>query len=260
MFSIYMLCKATRPASFTFQNFIFSSFDPLLIMLDNQRDGKIGSESKEFNFWDNKGIEKDDKHVDSEGSDLEFQSKKSECDDYSPTFWATSSTRHEASKLLQHSSQYTVRASTSRLQVMVDDRRVLTNMVQNMPESSFELSLRDIVDDRTNMQAGEKKIEKKKCVERSRMVRSQSMDSGVFLLKMFLPACLSAKKKSTSGNCSRASHRPPFDGSEKPMDKEWWSVMFLVSRRKINNCDSNSSSRSSGSIHNRYVHCSYDLL
>lgn len=229
-------------------------------MLDIQRNGNIGSESKEFNFWDDKGIEKDDKHADSEASDLEFQTKTSECDDYSPTFWATS-TRHEASKLLQHTSQYTVRTPTSRLQVMVDDRRVLTNMVQNMPESSFELSLRDIVDDRTNMQAGEKKIEKKKCAERSRMVRSQSMDSGVFLLKMFLPACLSAKKKSTSGNCSRASQRPSFDGSEKPMDKEWWSVMFLVSRRKINNCNSNSSSRSSGtgSIPNRYVHGSYDL-
>ncbi|KAK1385569.1 Pentatricopeptide repeat-containing protein [Heracleum sosnowskyi] len=124
-------------------------------------------------------------------------------------------------------------------------------MVQNMPESSFELSLRDIVDDRTNMQEGEKKIEKKKCVERSRMVRSQNMDIGVFLLKMFLPACLSAKKKSTSGNCSRASHRPSFDRSEKPMDKECWNVMFLVSRRKINNCNSNNSSRNSGSIHNR---------
>ncbi|KAL8134205.1 hypothetical protein AgCh_009309 [Apium graveolens] len=219
-------------------------------MLHIQRDAKIGSQSKEFNFWDDKRIDKEDKRANSEGSDLEFQTKTSECDVYSPTFWATS-TRHEASKLLQHSSQYTVRSPTSRLQVMVDDRRVLTNMVQNMPESSFELSLRDIVDDRANMQASENKIEKKKCVGRSRMVRSQSMDNGVFLLKMFLPACLSAKKKSPSGHCSRASHGPPFDGPEKPTDKEWWSVMFLVSRRKINNCNSNSSSRSSGSIHNR---------
>ncbi|WOG97265.1 hypothetical protein DCAR_0416605 [Daucus carota subsp. sativus] len=222
-------------------------------MLDIQRNGDFGSESKEFNFWDDQRVEKYDKDADSGSSGLEFQTKTSDSDAYSPTFWATS-TRHEATNLLQQHSQYSVRSPTSRLQVMVDDRRVITNMVQNMPESSFELSLRDIVDDRTNMNAGEKKIEKKKCVERTKMVRSQSMDSGVFLLKMFLPACLSAKKKSTSGICSRASPGPSFDGSKKPVEKEWWSMMFLVSRRKINNCSSNSSSRSSGSIHNRYVH------
>lgn len=225
-------------------------------MLDIQKNGRSSSESTEFKFWD-----ENEKTIET-SSDLVFQTETSECDFYSPTFWATS-TRHEASRLLQHNSQYNVRTPMSRLQVMVDDRRVLTNMVQNMPESSFELSLRDIVDNRESNHASEKKIEKKKsCLERSKMVRSQSMDSGVFLLKMFVPACLSAKKKSTSGDCSRASHRPSFDGSEKPVDKqEWWSVMFLVSRRKINNCNSNSSSRSSGSIHKiRYVHSSFSII
>ena len=70
-------------------------------MLDIQRNGNIGYESKEYNFWDEKRIKKYDKHADSESSDLEFQTKINECDVYSPTFWATN-TRHEASKLLQH--------------------------------------------------------------------------------------------------------------------------------------------------------------
>lgn len=160
-------------------------------------------------------------HVGLESSQIQFQTKTDENSAYSAPFWS----------------------KTSRLQVIPDGRRELIKMVQNMPESSFELSLKDIVEDRTNVQEEQqevaKKIEQKnRKFRRSQMLRSQSVDSGVFLLKLFLPACLSSRKRSMIGKSSKVSQSPLFDGSETVVDKEWWSVRFLVSGKSKNSCSS----------------------
>lgn len=160
-------------------------------------------------------------HVALESSQIQFQTKTDENSAYSAPFWS----------------------KTSRLQVIPDGRRELIKMVQSMPESSFELSLKDIVEDRTNVQEEQqevaKKIEQKnRKFRRSQMLRSQSVDSGVFLLKLFLPACPSSRKRSMIGKSSKVSQSPLFDGSETVVDKEWWSVRFLVSGKSKNSCSS----------------------
>lgn len=123
-------------------------------------------------------------------------------------------------------------------------------MVKGMPESSHENSPQDIVDDGIGIR--EVKQDTKKKSERNnnkstlkRHSRSQSMNDDVFLLKMFLPSCLRCKKKTTLENHSKVSRMPSFDGYEKVVDKERWSISCLVSRKNRSNSSGSRSSRSS---------------
>lgn len=80
-------------------------------------------------------------------------------------------------------------------------------MIEDLPESSSELLLKDIVDDQQNTEESQKAttIERKnqkarmpqlrKTSKRSQISRSESVDSGVFLLKIFLPSSIGSKKK-----------------------------------------------------------------
>lgn len=217
-----------------------------------QRSTKSTGSRTEFNFWEEKRTKTYDNLADLESSQIEFQSATDDYSAYSPPFWA--STRHEASTLLPKNHHYSFRSPTSRLQVITDSRRELMKMVQDMSEPNYELSLKDIVDDRISMQEVQQDVEKKieskknKSYKRRQMWRSESMDSGVFLLKMFMPACLCSKKKPAAlGNRKKVSRMPSFDGSEKPVDKEWWGVRFLISRQNKNSCSSSSSSSGSTS-------------
>ncbi|XP_074337534.1 uncharacterized protein LOC141674731 [Apium graveolens] len=112
-------------------------------------------------------------------------------------------------------------------------------MVKGMPESSYELSLQDIVDD------GKKRKEvkqdnKKKAKQNNKKnglkkhSRSQSMNDEVFLLKMFLPSCLSCKKKTTSKensaqgkfHVSNVLRKRPRDNVDNDEDMEL--IMLVV--------------------------------
>ncbi|KAG5594298.1 hypothetical protein H5410_035530, partial [Solanum commersonii] len=57
--------------------------------------------------------------------------------------------------------------------------------------------------------------EQRKTLKRSQLSRSESMDSGVFLLKMFLPASIGSKKKLKTKNYSKVSSKTSVDESEK---------------------------------------------
>lgn len=138
-------------------------------------------------------------------------------------------------------------------------------MVKGMPESSYELSLQDIVDDGTKIKEVKQDTKKKSEQNNKRHSRSQSMNDEVFLLKMFIPSCLSCKKKTMLENRSKVSRMPSLDGYEKPMDKEGWSISCLVSRKNRNNSSGSSSSGSTGcnsssrSRYNVIIFCSEHL-
>ncbi|CAK9171506.1 unnamed protein product [Ilex paraguariensis] len=171
---------------------------------------------------------------------------------------------------------YSYPSPTSRLQAIVDGKRELLEMIENIPEFSYELSLKDIVDEQQNMQGGQQglvieerslklktelriKQKKTKTSKRRQISRSESMGSGVFLLKMFLPIPLYSKKKSTTGKCSKVSPRPTLGGSEKPVDTEWWKKRFLVTGPKENTSSISRNPSSINSSEHRYGEISLPL-
>ncbi|KAM7523496.1 hypothetical protein LguiA_013398 [Lonicera macranthoides] len=222
--------------------------------------------NKEFDFWD----EQRTKHRNSYGSQIDFQAQTRAQDDdyfaYSPPLWSRNVNikQEKPTSLLQKNRHHICPSPTSRLQAILNAERQLMEMVENMPESSYELSLRDIVDeqqtlrkgqhseelDKTSMNLGTKAVrrtQKKKYSKRpSKISRSESMDSGVFLLKMFIPSFLGSKKKSTSGTDSKVWRSLSFDEPEKPVGgKGWWKIWYPVTI--LSKSGSSSSSCSNGS-------------
>ncbi|GAV80817.1 hypothetical protein CFOL_v3_24277 [Cephalotus follicularis] len=165
---------------------------------------------------------------------------------------------------------------SSRAQAIARGQRELMEMVSKMPESCYELSLKDLVERPMIVEAKEESIEEgkslisnenkyyyKKKMNDSKKVqikRSESnMDNGGLLLKLVIPFSLGSKKKNKKNNnespsitSSKVSPKPPVlsDGSNKGVDKEWWKKTFSVSSES-ENCGSSShnsvSTKSSGS-------------
>ncbi|KAL1831276.1 hypothetical protein ACET3Z_000927 [Daucus carota] len=206
--------------------------------------------SKQYNFWGRKESRKWEDDADLPSSPIEFQTDEGDYSAYSPPLWTNKSNVN--SNLLPHNHHYSSPPPTSRLQAIEDGKKELMEMVKGMPESSYELSLQDMVEDGIGMK--EVKQDTKKKSERNsnksslkRHSRSQSMNDEVFLLKMFFPSCLSCKKKTTFEKHSKVSRVPSFDGYEKPVDKERWTISCLLSRKNR----SNSSGSGSGSSSSR---------
>ncbi|GMI82958.1 hypothetical protein like AT1G76980 [Hibiscus trionum] len=141
---------------------------------------------------------------------------------------------------------YRCLSPSSKAQAIARGQRELMEMVSRMPESCFELTLKDLVEHRDA--AVESKQEscaegrgafnedeyskEKKKNQKPQIKRSGSIDSGGFLLKMAFPFSLGSKsknKKETKRNGSnvnynsRVSPKPTVsDESGKGIDKEWW--------------------------------------
>ncbi|KAE7998359.1 hypothetical protein FH972_002912 [Carpinus fangiana] len=178
---------------------------------------------------------------------------------YSPTLWKGEASKNddhhedccESSPLLPNKHQSTTNLSGKR--AIAEDRRRLMEMIQDMPESCYELSLKDIVDEQHVEETGsrsetEPQIKKKKKIIKARqMSRISSMESETFLLKMFFPSSLSFKKKSkAAGNCSNVSPRPSPDGAKHSINKEWWMSRFFPAgeNKRIRGNSRNSSTSS----------------
>jgi len=175
----------------------------------------------------------------------------------SPPMWTTSPphTKNDHQDL----------SPTSRTQAIVRGQRELMEMVKNMPESNYELSLKDLVEhhrlenaveerrnltlykrDKSRGGAG-KRVDNKM----TQVKRNGNIDRGGFYLKMGLPFSLGSKDKNkskkknneSSGNSSsRVTPKP--DGSTKGgVDKEWWKK----SPSAYKGSDSGESSTNSGS-------------
>lgn len=193
------------------------------------------AEDKEFDFW---GAHT---HMYSE---WEFQAQACIEEGFeacSPRLWETTTvrnTKYESSPLLPHNHHYSDLSPTSHRRAVLESRRELMEMIRNMPESCYELSLKDIVDEQQGMQKAredtdvdEKKFhfqtqaqirkqKKKKITYKTRQIsRTSSMESETFRIKMFFPTFLCSKKKTkAAGNCSKVSPKPPFEGPENHKD------------------------------------------
>ncbi|KAL4273519.1 hypothetical protein GQ457_13G021950 [Hibiscus cannabinus] len=166
----------------------------------------------------------------------------------SPPLWRTSPRREE-------NIDYRCLSPSSRAEAIARGQRELMEMVSKMPESCYELTLKDLVEYQQQPVVDEPKQESfaegrgsnpvdelnkyKKERQNSRkqqMNRSGSLDNGGFLLKMVFPVSLGSKKKKNTNNknkkkndCntsnnSRVSPKPTVvaDASAKTVDKDWW--------------------------------------
>lgn len=175
--------------------------------------------------------------------------------------------RQETSTLLPQNHQYSCLSPPSRLRAIIDGRKELMEMINKKPESSYELSLKDIVDDQQNVGneeqevvlAEEKKVKDKmarsKNTKTKQICRSESMESKVFLLKMFLPVSLGSKKR----KCSKICPRQSSERSEKSANKDWWKAIFLAVKHNPKNTIINRTSDIS-SNRTRYVFSNHRSL
>lgn len=177
----------------------------------------------------------------------------------SPPLWKTSPPRSP-----QHrANHYRSLSPTSRTQAIAKGQKELMDMVRNMPEACYELSLKDLVE-KPKLEARQQQQERnisedrdlnlssteilyrrensnnKRNDKRAQVVkRSASINSGGFYLKMVFPVSLRSNKKnnkkkkndqSVTNTSAKVSPRPSVsDGSPKGVDKEWWKKRISVS-------------------------------
>lgn len=199
--------------------------------------------------------------------------EEDESDISTPRLWKPSSPTSP-----NHHNYHTMSPS-SRTQAIAKGRRELMEMVRDLPESFYELSLKDIVENKPELEAQKeikinlpeekrtpvkettkqkrstsKKV--KKSESKKKMVRSRSVDNGRFLLKTSVfPVFLGSKKsKKNMGGSSSFKIAPmpkpqvTATGSMKGVEKDWWRRRSCISSESDqSNGLSSSISASSGS-------------
>ncbi|XP_022753551.1 uncharacterized protein LOC111301826 [Durio zibethinus] len=159
-----------------------------------------------------------------------------------PPLWRTSPSR---SPPRRQNINYRCLSPSSKSQAIARGQRELMEMVSRMPESCYELTLKDLVEQQpvaaepkqesfaegrgvTNEDTYKKEKGKKMQNNPKPLVkRSGSINNGGFLLKMVFPISLGSKKKkkndsNTNHNCKVSPKPMVSDASGKSVDKEWW--------------------------------------
>lgn len=193
------------------------------------------------------------------GQKMEDQEEDDESGASSPTLWRNSPPRSPV-----HPINYRSLSPNSRTQAIARGQWELMEMVKNMPESSFELSLKDLVEHPKSFES-EKEclIERKQAVQNrvnvkkndqirkaKMMMRSKSVENGGVFIKMFPPVSLRSKRKNSATNTTRVSPKP--EECEKSLEKEWWKKRFSgsSSSNSTGSTGRNSSRGSSNSSRN----------
>ncbi|XP_042478716.1 uncharacterized protein LOC122059749 [Macadamia integrifolia] len=177
----------------------------------------------------------------SDGGGIEFRpitEGEDESGPPSPTLWSSSPSRipEAEASLLHHSSL----SPASRKNAIAKGRKEIMEMIRNVPETSYDLSLRDLVEKAhvqisTDKKSNDPKMQsekgkRKKSQERNKrqMGRSVSMETEPVLLKMFFPTSLGLKKKSLSMDTGSKTppRSPKLERQEKSIDKEWWKKRY----------------------------------
>ncbi|XP_030441862.2 uncharacterized protein LOC115664057 [Syzygium oleosum] len=162
------------------------------------------------------------------------------CDPDSPTLWK----REKMSISIAKDHHYSNLSPSTRTRRIEEGRREMMEMIRNLPESSYELSLKDIVDKQLPLQENQEEEEEKfqfrsaeaesnknqKRKKRNKVTRTPShqhhqhqvsrcngMETGTFLIKMFFPSFLALNKKPATSQNSRSkiSPRTSFEGSDQ---------------------------------------------
>lgn len=207
----------------------------------------------------------------------QFRAQKIEDDEggaSSPPLWQNSPPRSPV-----HPINYRSLSPSSRTQAIARGQWELMEMVKNMPESCFELSLKDLVEHPKSFESQEDQvvqnrgnIKKNDQIRKAKMMRSKSIENGGVFLKIVSPVSLRSnkkkKKKNSSVNTTRVSPKPEEcenSSSSKNLEKEWWKKRFSGSssgsssssnsgstgRNRSRGSSSNSSSSSSNSTSSR---------
>lgn len=185
----------------------------------------------------------------------------------SPPLWKTTATSPPRSPS-RSLNNYRSLSPASRTQAIARGQREMMEMVRNMPESCYELSLKDLVERRTMVDVEvddedasteilvkrkDGKLKKKIDMKKPMVMRSGSIDSGGFLLKMVFPISLGSNKKNKitmiNKNKKNKSDCVVEDRvSPKPcVDKDWWKKKVSASGES-GGSESGVSSIISGSI------------
>lgn len=140
----------------------------------------------------------------------------------SPPLWTTKS----------KSNNYRSLSPESKTQAIERGQRELMEMVKNMPESSYELTLKDLVEEHhvEENKVKERNLSNKNTRKRegnsgsrnnSRSMDKKNIDNGGVYLKMVFPISLgSSKKHDKKKELSKVSPRASVsDGS---ISKDWW--------------------------------------
>ncbi|KAG1328131.1 putative Calumenin-A [Cocos nucifera] len=129
--------------------------------------------------------------------------------------------------------------SESREQADARHRQEMLNMVNNMSDSTFEVSLRYLMElpkigNSIQETPGKGKEDKFLSVEEQKKAkkgmkrgsRSESMDNGAFLLKVFSPVFLGGRRKSSVTSDSSLPKPMLTDGEKGMLEKntagKWW--------------------------------------
>lgn len=233
--------------------------------------------SSDFKFWEEK-LPINHRNRDEPRGDVVELEAQSHIEDhfeaYSPPLWTRTSLNfgQETSTLLPQNHHCSCFSPTSRVRAILDGRREIMEMIKGIPESSYELSLKDIVDDQQNVEgvqdkavtvAEEKKVKHKtenriqkkmgKNTKSGQIYRSESMESEVFLLKMFLPVSRSFNKKTKTRKSSDICRGQSSERSEKQGTKDWWKMIFLAAKDNQNSTKTNSRISDISGNRNRYA-------
>ncbi|XVF58805.1 hypothetical protein PTKIN_Ptkin07bG0095700 [Pterospermum kingtungense] len=148
--------------------------------------------------------------------------------------------------------------SYSRRQAIEEGRKELMEMICKMPESCYELSLKDLVDHEQHKVKAvpeekgfrfETETQTKKKRKACPISTTASMEANSFLIKMIFPTSLSFKKKSTAENTSKVSPSPPCEGSNK---QRWvWIKRIFNPRNDNNRQDSTANNNNNNSSRSR---------
>ncbi|KAK3211483.1 hypothetical protein Dsin_016189 [Dipteronia sinensis] len=212
----------------------------------NSKYGSAGD--SEFDFWGAKNLHHNQFQADAE----EFGA----CSP--PSLWKSrNSTEYELSPLLRDGYRNSNLSTRTRSEAIAEGRRELMEMIHNIPECNYELSLKDMVDEVKTSQGMKEEMvidnrsfgfetedqmkKQKKTKESGGISRAASMDNEIFLIKMFFPSSLGLKKKPTGKKCSRVSPRTSFDRSaDHHHDKEQWIKKMSVEGGNHEECGKNS--------------------
>ncbi|KAE8735095.1 putative Tetratricopeptide repeat (TPR)-like superfamily protein [Hibiscus syriacus] len=148
----------------------------------------------------------------------------------SPPLWKISP-RHEMN------IDYRCLSPSSRTQAIARGQRELMEMVSKMPESCYELTLKDLVEHQRQQAVVDEQKQESLCLNsigdhkykerqnslKQQINRSGSLDNGELLLKIVFPFSLGSKKKKMvkkKNDCNTSKN--VADVSSKTVDKDWW--------------------------------------
>lgn len=159
----------------------------------------------------------------------------------------------------QSASSSPMHYTSSRAQEIARYRKEMMDLVRGMPESAYELSLRDMVETpglvkkleeaaETRQEGAKNKAEKAtdKSKGARRLQKNETMETG-FFLKTFVPVLDGGKTKSSRSNYfAKVSPKPEAEkGLHGSIEGQWWNKNELRDRGSSSETSSRSTSRSS---------------